>query len=471
MAAFGLATPLFKPEGLRRFEERFVRRQKDNDAADDALGDLEDSLISMEEMCHGYEIDDRDPSRAETLWNELRIGPWFDNWLVSHPDKHLWTYTMDEEVQGNNGESEFGCASVQSECGYPSDCEWHYKQGMGEAYWVLVAASKLHEGYVYLSDQLEASTLYNSIRMSDMEDKFGATPDDDVNPLAIASASFTIASAFAGPLLGPMTIAIGAFGLGAELTPAPPDITATIGEQFSDAFYNAKVQLDETVANIFGGENDMSTEDLPMQTGDYQDAMARFFDGGKFLVQDIQSGMQHVFDEFISVQQKALAGQFIRYMGYVVVVHTNKHSIDECQDLMPMWSTYFQEVTGRCYTVMKAAPEHSPDWPLGIDDGPMSVGINDYGLDFDEFYTNAYDCAAANPEGGAKLSSDASLLPKDGSIPGCFYNVPVVEGETYANGNVAYLWNVGLNTAGLWEKGPCAEPDLCEGEDYLPIGP
>ena len=120
---------------------------------------------------------------------------------------------------------------------------------------------------------------------------------------------------------------------------------------------------------------------------------------------------------------------------------------------------------------MKKAPAHSPDWPLGIDDGPMSVGMNDYGLDMDEFFSNAYDCALANPEGGGKVSPDISLLPKDGRLPQCFYNVPLVQGWTHPNGNVAYLWDLSMDTAGLWEKVACADTDLCEGEDYLPIGP
>ena len=173
---------------------------------------------------------------------------------------------------------------------------------MGPAYWVLLSASRLHDGFAYLYNQLQSSTIYNTLMIPEMIEKFGAAPDDDLNILSLVSSAIVIASAFAGRLAAPMTVAIGAFGLGSQFMPSPPDITADISTQLAGAFYNAQVQLEETVANVFGGENEMLTEDLPMQIGDYTDAMARFFAEGKFLVQDIQSSMQNVFDEFISVQ-------------------------------------------------------------------------------------------------------------------------------------------------------------------------
>ena len=103
MAAFGLAKPMVKPAALQKFDERFALPSK-QDLSEEALEDLEaiqDSRVfTVEEMCYEYDLDDSDPSRAQSLWLDLGIGTWFDNWLVSHPDKQLWTYTMDEEVSG-----------------------------------------------------------------------------------------------------------------------------------------------------------------------------------------------------------------------------------------------------------------------------------------------------------------------------------------------------------------------------------
>lgn len=86
--------------------------------------------------------------------------------------------------------------------------------------------------------------------------------------------------------------------------------------------------------------------------------------------------------------------------------------------------------------------------PLKVDDGPMSVAMNDYGMDKDEFYSNAYGCAEAFPDGDGKISGDIADIPTDGSLPLCFFNVPLTEGWIEEDGDGwAYLRDVKLNSA------------------------
>ena len=93
--------------------------------------------------------------------------------------------------------------------------------------------------------------------------------------------------------------------------------------------------------------------------------------------------------------------------------------------------------------------------PLGLDDGPMSVAINDYQIDVGEFYAIAYACAKNHPDGDGKVSDDYLKLPTDGSKPECFYNVPVVEGAvTWNDDGYAYITDIGLNTAGVADEAP-----------------
>ena len=93
--------------------------------------------------------------------------------------------------------------------------------------------------------------------------------------------------------------------------------------------------------------------------------------------------------------------------------------------------------------------------PLRVDDGPMSVAIDDYKIDVGEFYAIAYDCAEKYPDGDGQVPRDSYDLPTDGSKPECFYSVPVVEGAvTWNDSGFAYITNIGLNTAGVRDHGP-----------------
>lgn len=96
-------------------------------------------------------------------------------------------------------------------------------------------------------------------------------------------------------------------------------------------------------------------------------------------------------------------------------------------------------------------------------DGPVSVAINSYHFNHAEFYTNAYECAENNPDGDGKISSGVATLPTDGSLPACFFNVPVVSGfiETHDNGDNAYVKCSELDTTGM-------PTDQC-GSDGKPI--
>ena len=58
----------------------------------------------------------------------------------------------------------------------------------------------------------------------------------------------------------------------------------------------------------------------------------------------------------------------------------------------------------------------------------MSTVMNEpdkYGLNLQEFYINAYECAT---QGDGQVSSSYGDWPTDGSVPQCFFNMGVVEG-------------------------------------------
>jgi hypothetical protein len=182
---------------------------------------------------------------------------------------------------------------------------------MGPAYWVLYASHKIQEIMKGLHTQLQDSTLKNSLDIGTMIEDFGADPSNDVDPFSVIAACLTVAAGFAAPaatIAGPITVAVGAFSLASNYgTGDPPDLEASLDSQLGQVFDNARDQLQLTLSGIFGGSyGEFNTNDLPMQTGVYREALARFYADGKFLIQDVSGSMKTVYDEYTSRQVSTL---------------------------------------------------------------------------------------------------------------------------------------------------------------------
>ncbi|KAL4804993.1 hypothetical protein BDV18DRAFT_161393 [Aspergillus unguis] len=407
-----------------------------------------------DDICNAYNPEGTsNPDLAEPLWTELGVGKWFDDRLVNHNNKDYWTTTMDGEVQ-NNGASQFSCHQLKStSCNAPISCKHHVEQGMGPAYWVLYSAYKLHDALSQIHDAITDGTVSLGLELDEMIEKFGAkTTDGAADVLGALAAGFTIAAgtaAAAAPIAGPLTVIAGVFSMTALFAPGEdPDPTADLSVQLQQSYDIARSSLDMANRLIFGDPNNGdSTEDLPQQVGDYHDAMARFFAEGKFLGGAVVGSLTELTNGWKNRHKQALAAWFIGHMGYIVTVATNKGNRADCE-AMNMWSTYFHEPTSRCYNVMRYNPGGWGVMPLEIGDGPMSVAMNDYGVDKDEFYNNAYGCAEAFPDGGGKVQMDANEITLDGSLPTCFFSVPLVEGWIEPDGRGwAWLKDTGLNSA------------------------
>lgn len=74
---------------------------------------------------------------------------------------------------------------------------------------------------------------------------------------------------------------------------------------------------------------------------------------------------------------------------------------------------------------MLALPENQYDWEWKrIEDGMVeSLESDDYQIDWEEVYRNALDCVV---EGNGDVNLEQ---PLDGSIPRCFFNLPIFEGD------------------------------------------
>jgi hypothetical protein len=142
-------------------------------------------------------------------------------------------------------------------------------------------------------------------------------------------------------------------------------------------------------------------------------------------------------------------------MGYIVLVSADTVDMDNCLSHYQLGGNYFHEPTSRCFDLVKL--NHGGDVPIALEADAWPTAES-YGLDKEEFFTNAYGCAESYPDGVAHLDSNWEAFPTDGSLPECFYNFPLVQGQTYgpvSSGGpyyTAYLWDITLNTAGAWEN-------------------
>jgi hypothetical protein len=229
---------------------------------------------------------------------------------------------------------------------------------MGNAYWVLFAASRLHDGLSYVWDTLHSTTMYNALQLPTMIETFGEEPAQDINALSIIGSSLVVASGFMGamPAVSAVsTMLIGAFGLASQFSNLPPpDPTAKVSEQLSTAFNNAASSIETMVSVIYGGDTDVPTTSLPGQTGNFQTALARFFADGKFLVQDAESfdsAGTSLRDKWIYYQQVQIAGFLMKAYGYVVAVDKTVDNPDGCRS---MHSSWWDGTLNKCfYTVKK----------------------------------------------------------------------------------------------------------------------
>lgn len=389
--------------------------------------------------------------------------------------------------------------------------EFHVKGGMPEAYYVLLSAARLHDALNGMSDALDAATLVNTLDIDGMVERYGGEdPAEDFDVMAGVAAGLTVAAgvtAAAAPVSGPLTALAGVFSLISLLgedAPEAPDPTAEVSAQLSDAYRAAKTSIDELTAVIYGGSSKMDINDIPGQTGDSNNALARFFADGRFLLQDAETIIGDIFDDYIRIQQLMIAGWLIEAYGYVVVIDRSVPSGSYCKGLNSMW---WSDERQRCYYIAlnrkdvssqaaykpalshqerrlgevellkkentyQAADDPEDNLPLGLDDGPMTVTINDFSIDLGEFYAIAHACAEGYPEGGGRVNADD--LPLDGSKPKCFYSVPVVEGFAswtymgflgWADSGPAYISDLGLNTGGVRELAPQPDPPVGAPED------
>lgn len=96
---------------------------------------------------------------------------------------------------------------------------------------MLFAFSRLHDKLKYLSNQLEASVLYNSLKLDGMVEKYGPEPDGDLNTSFIISVSLVMAAGAVAPFVpvsGAIALLSGLFGMTALFGPEPPDPSAAL---------------------------------------------------------------------------------------------------------------------------------------------------------------------------------------------------------------------------------------------------
>jgi hypothetical protein len=322
------------------------------------------------------------------------------------------------------------------------------KKDVGAFYWILLAASTLHEGFLYFADNIRDDVIYDSLDVDSMLSTFSAElPSGDFNVFGLISGALGVAGAVTGvasPLMGTIfAITNSAAGMANAFAGDDVDISADVKSQMAGSF-QATIDAIEQLCNVALTGNPESPDTLPNQSGDWQTSLARFFDEGRFLVNDIAGEMQSMIDSAHGNFQKAMLNIIMRDSNYFFYYNTAITSSDDCAG-NGAGSFWVQD--SMCFDLMRFINDGNTISENTSDD-LISAMMDNWGYDFGFAYSQAWDCATAHPDGTG--APDPGAIPTDGSLPECWYNIPVVQGyhtmlddEYWIDGDDGYI-----NTSG-----------------------
>lgn len=190
-------------------------------------------------------------------------------------------------------------------------------------------------------------------------------------------------------------------------------ISASLGKTFE----RATQVLEDTLRIATGGGTADEENTLPAPKWDtYETKIAKFFNGGWFLLDDDVSIVTTIFDTVEDNIQRKVANDVMKAAGLVLAIDNRVQAEGECTGTGHLWRQVGPD--WRCLHLMRKAP------PLNFEevDDDVYQSMDKYGLGAtDTFYTSLLDCAM---NGGEDKDIDAGQLVT-GQIPTCFFNLDV----------------------------------------------
>ncbi|KAI5457658.1 hypothetical protein BGZ63DRAFT_457040 [Mariannaea sp. PMI_226] len=394
-----------------------------------------DALDSKQSLCQGWDL--TTPEGVDALWDQTSAGISLDLTIVSSSDgQNSWVKHMETLVQGGtaSGKSSVdGCSLLADDCDPLGGmtCEDQYdKYGTNalgkDSYWIFQAVKGMHGKFNVLHSKLSDSALISGLNIGQMVSDFQGSEANTGDVLSWLSAASAMGGAFGGLALGPGVGAGLGFlsGLFSGLASAKGDNggidQGSISSALAGTFAKAVETLENTLRIATGhGQNDDEYNSLPAPKWDtYQSKIAKFFNGGWFLIDDDTAAVTAAFDSISYNIKVKVANDVLKAARMVLVADKNVDSREKCGSTGRQWLA-LRDGEEYCFYLMRA----DDNWTILQWTEPETEFYDNmakYGLGNREPYYKAIIDCALNGGGSDHVKLDHLVW---GQVPTCFLNL------------------------------------------------
>ncbi|KAF4337516.1 hypothetical protein FBEOM_8614 [Fusarium beomiforme] len=399
----------------------------------------DDIFNDKQKLCKGWDL--RSAEGVEKLWTDTAAGVSLDLFIKSQWEhENSWLKNLEDYVMsGTDGRSgASGCALLGSACDPLGgiSCEEQFdkygKSVVGKnSYWNFQAVKGMHGKFAELHRQLTTETLINDLKIEQMLKDFGGADKPPSNmggwlPAAAAMGG-TIGGFVPGAGAG-ISAGMGILGSilsGLRLRDPIPNAAPSIKAALADLFKAASVKLEDTLRIATGGgKNQDEYKSLPAPKEDNFGPIAKFFDGGWFLLDDDIETVRVTLGSIVGNIQKKVANDVMKSSKlYLIADKLGKDTREKCGNTPGHQWLPLPDGQEYCWYIMRNDPDknRAGEWSeVGPD---IYEKMAKFGLgDREPYYKALIDCSLNK---GNKDEVDTSNLVW-GQVPRCFFNMPVM---------------------------------------------
>ncbi|KAI8679260.1 hypothetical protein NCS57_00203400 [Fusarium keratoplasticum] len=385
----------------------------------------DDVLGSKETLCKGWDL--RTPEGADDLWEKTAAGVSLELFIKSHWEhENSWVKNMEDQVQGGtSGKSgAAGCSALGKDC--------NPMGGPKLFSWIFQAVKGMHEKFRELNRQFTQETLINGLRIPQMVQNFDGSEDNPSQVRGWIAAAATIGNAVGGLVPGAGSGISAGFGILAGIFSAlslngDEVDQGTISSALANTFEAATTSLEDTLRIATGGgRSEEEYNSLPAPKWDtYETKIAKFFNGGWFLVDDDEEAGRVTIESITNNIQKKVANDVMKAAKYHLVAdkRDNVRTREDCGFAPGRQWLELKDGEEYFFYIMKNNPNRNREneWveaAADIYDKMASYGLGDR----EPFYRAIIDCGL---HGGDNKEIDLSNLAW-GQVPTCYFNLPAV---------------------------------------------
>ncbi|KAF4453910.1 hypothetical protein F53441_3435 [Fusarium austroafricanum] len=402
-----------------------------------------DVMDSKETYCKGWDL--RTAEGVDKLWDESDAGVDLELFINSHPASQTdhqknWMQNIEKVISGGgDGRSgSSGCGIIGSTCNPMGgiSCQDQFdkygKTFIGKSsYWSFQAVKGMHSKFNELHRMLTTETIVSGLKIDQMIKDFEGSESEPGNVKGWFAAAATMGNALGGLIPGGSAASaglglVGGLMSGLALEDKKDNGAATISASLADMFKAASVKLEDTVRIATGGgKNDDEYNSLPAPKWDtYQTKIAKFFNGGWFLLDDDVETVRVTLGSITNNIQKKVANDVMK-AGKLHLVADKfsgaSESREKCGFKTGRQWLPLRDGEEYCFYIMRHDQHGNGGWAEVGDD--IYKKMADFGLgDREPYYKALIDCALNK---GDNDDVDTSNLVQ-GEIPRCFFNMPAV---------------------------------------------